>query len=101
MCQIAHFHDRVCRHRWAQIAVPCAPGMGFNLCPSFCNPFLVKDVMPPTYAVYFELCPVCHLRGGYDRNTIRMIHATKKRWKIGGRGPAVMDGGCEVGCVVM
>lgn len=61
MCQVTHYRDFHCKHRWATITLPCFPGMGFNTCPDFVNgrarplpPRLVAQGQScPTWYVYF------------------------------------------------
>jgi hypothetical protein len=55
MCLVNHHRDFHCGHRWATIAVPCYPGMGFDTCPGFVDGQIRP--LPPRLVAKGELCP--------------------------------------------
>lgn len=55
MCQVVHYRDFHCHHRWATIAVPCYPGMGFDTCPEFVAGR--AKPLPPRLVAQGEPCP--------------------------------------------
>jgi hypothetical protein len=55
MCQVTHYRDFHCSHRWATIARPCYPGMGFDTCPQFVDGQVRP--LPPRLVAQGEPCP--------------------------------------------
>ena len=55
MCQITHYRDFHCKHRWASITWPCAPGMGFDTCPDFGDGICRQ--LPQRLVAMGEACP--------------------------------------------
>jgi hypothetical protein len=55
MCVVTHYRDFHCGHRWATIAVPCGPGMGFDTCPGFVDGR--ARPLPSRLVAQGELCP--------------------------------------------
>lgn len=55
MCQITHYRDFHCKHRWASITWPCAPGMGFDTCPDFVDG--IRRQLPRRLVAMGEGCP--------------------------------------------
>lgn len=55
MCQVIHYRDFHCNHRWAVIAVPCYPGMGFDTCPDFVDGR--AKPLPPRLVARGQPCP--------------------------------------------
>ncbi|KAK4240683.1 hypothetical protein C8A03DRAFT_41795 [Achaetomium macrosporum] len=98
MCVVNHYRDFHCKHRWATIAVPCYPGMGFDICPGFVDGQIRP--LPPRLVAKGEPCPKCDLGGMYDRNQTRMVSEIRHgfRW---GLGPNKSDPGCDITCCVM
>ncbi|KAF7549459.1 hypothetical protein G7046_g8341 [Stylonectria norvegica] len=68
MCTLTYFEHKTCKHIWAVVTTPCAPWMGFNNCPSFCDGTAKQ---PPKYIrTKTSACPRCDLGGMYDRNAL-------------------------------
>ncbi|KAI1501690.1 hypothetical protein F5X99DRAFT_408709 [Biscogniauxia marginata] len=98
MCHVAHFRSRNCGHHWLTIAQPCAPGRGFDTCPTFRDG--VAREPAPEIAVSGP-CPACCCCGAgagavYDRNAVRMVTEIKRRWRWG-LGPSKGDFGVDCG----
>ncbi|EGD95356.1 hypothetical protein TESG_02842 [Trichophyton tonsurans CBS 112818] len=75
MCRTVYFKSPSCKHRWIIIGQPCAKDPGF----SKCKVFKTKGILPfdaggPILAAE-KTCPVCHLKGKYDRNLTRMVES--------------------------
>ena len=96
MCQMSWNVTYGCGHQWAQIIIPCAPGMGFDNCPTFQGGMMSlspgrKQFLPP------GTCPYCNMSGWYDMNWIRMITKVNPGYQY---GPTARKGG-GISCVVL
>ncbi|KAK0716997.1 hypothetical protein B0T26DRAFT_647829 [Lasiosphaeria miniovina] len=108
MCISEHYTDPTCRHTWARICQPCGPGMGFTTCPSFFGNdgtcmYARRGAKPAPrgpFVVYCEPCPVCDLRGAYDRNAVRVVVGVRRGVRAGA-GPGRGDPGVDFTCCVM
>ncbi|KAG5930620.1 hypothetical protein E4U42_005282 [Claviceps africana] len=103
MCQVTYFHHATCRHKWAVISRPCAPGLGFSNCPSFLHEGSIKET-PRVYRTKARVCPRC-AEGVWDGNLVRVVKGMGWGLRIGGGGEGdwgvdvrVLEGGC---CAVL
>jgi hypothetical protein len=82
MCQVSWNTTPRCRHQWAQITTPCAPGMGFDDCNTFQGG--IMNMQPENKQIYPPgTCPWCDLGGWYNMNLIRMITKVKPGYHYG------------------
>lgn len=98
MCQVALYQNVHCKCRWGEIAVPCAPGMGFSTCGQIGSGIARRE--PPLQRSEYRLCPEHGLRGMYDRNRVRMVVRMRRGLKWG-TGPSKQDSGLEIPCSLM
>ncbi|KAM0329803.1 hypothetical protein ACHAQA_003967 [Verticillium albo-atrum] len=98
MCEVSLHQNTNCHCRWGEIAIPCAPGMGFSTCGQIGSGMARRA--PAWQASAYRLCPEHGWQGFYDRNRVRMIVEVRRGVKWGS-GPNRQDRGWEFPCVVM
>ncbi|OLN94230.1 hypothetical protein CCHL11_02931 [Colletotrichum chlorophyti] len=97
MCEVFIYKHAKCKCVWGQIAVACAPGMGYSTCEQF-GSGVAKRPLKMQMAEK-RPCPKHECHGLYDRNQTRMINKITHGVKFGA-GPSKQDAGVEVnlGC---
>jgi len=99
MCTLEFYKGACCRHKWARVAQPCGPGMGFSTCPWLFGTGRARP-QPEAFVARQEPCPQCDLGGVYSRNEVRAVVRFRRGFRLG-LGPGRRDPGVEVRCGVM